>query len=290
VKKLVVSALALAALAGSAYGQAAQRNDFRLDLFLVLRSVAPANGVITDIQTGGSVDAVVGNTYRVELRYRINDGTADTVGSRGLTSSLIAITNTAGLQFGTHINRGALSADQGARGALGILPGAAPANPDNTAIDNGLNNGLVGAFPDGVTGMMDPFRGDMGGPMGDILPQKPSNGLAVPGGLTILPLSLSAPNQNSFTGLAPNAGNTNSNMTRWGVYAFEFVYQGGAVIFTADAIADADTQNKFGFWDGSPIPATSNQSAAGTIAFIPAPASAALLGLGGLVAGRRRRA
>lgn len=272
-KKFVATAAVLM-VAGAAVAQPANPNAYRLDLQFVLRSVSGQN--LTDVQTGGSVNATVGTTYRVELRYRINDGDlTDNIGSRGLTSANIIIT-------GGTVTKGLLSPDQGARSVIGTPNSAAPANPDTTATANGVTLGLTELGGGTVSGMMDPFRGGVGANN-----NAPANGTAVPAGWSILPLSLSAPGQNSFTGLVAN---NNNNTISWGLYAFDFVYTGGAVTIGADAAADPQTQNKFAFWFGGTTPAQSQTSTAASITFIPAPGAAALLGLGGLVAARRRRA
>lgn len=278
VRSVLLSAAVITAAAGSAMAQPANPNAYSLDLSLVLRSVS--GGVLTDVQSGGSVNATIGQTYRVELRYRISDGAlADGFGSRGLTSAAFSISSNAS---SGSVSRALLSVDQGARSVVGTPNSAAPMNPDNSAPSNGVTLGLSELGGGNVTGMMDPYRGGVGAN-----DNAPANGAPALSGWQIVPLSLAAPGQNSFTGLLANNDN---NATRWGLYAFDFTYQGGNVTWTAEATADAGTGNRFAFWFGGTTPANSATSTNGTITFVPAPGAAALLGIGGLVAARRRRA
>jgi hypothetical protein len=271
VKKFVIlSAALVAASAGSALAQ-----NFRLDLFLTYRSVSGAAGAetLTDVQTGGSVNAVAGQTYRVELRYRIADLTADTTGSRGLSAASIGFTQTGGGTASGH-RRSNLSNDQASASSPAASPDASGLLPDGD-----MTTGLIGEFRGGLTG-----------------DTAPANGTPAASGWSILPLALSAPAASTSWGSGnPTAANTDANQARFGVYAFEFVYGGGNVTFTASAIADPQTGNRFGGFrrtgsTNDPVPQTSTLATDGTISFVPAPASAALLGLGGLVAARRRRA
>ena len=269
-KFVILSAAVVAASAGSALAQ-----NFRLDLSMTLRAVtgAPLAETLTDVQTGGSVNAVVGQTYRVELRYRIADLTADTTGSRGLSAASIAFTQTGG-GSASGLRRSNLSNDQ----ATASSP---VSNPDTSAL---LTD------PDATTGLMGEFRGGL------TSDTAPANGTPASSGWTILPLSLSAPAASTSWGSGnPTVANTDANPNRFGLYAFEFVYGGGNVTFNASAVADPQSGNRFGYFTrtgatNSPVPANSTLATDGSISFVPAPASAALLGLGGLVAARRRRA
>src|SRR5271154_6790039 len=73
--------------------------DSRLDLTLTARKLVPgtdANGhpvtTLVDIQTGGTIPTLPGQSYLVELRYRIADLAADTTGSLGLSAAQIVFT------------------------------------------------------------------------------------------------------------------------------------------------------------------------------------------------------
>ena len=271
--KKVVGLLALAAIASPAVAQ-----NFRLDLSLTARAVNGL-GEVSDIQTGGSVNAVAGTTYRVELRYRIADLTADTTGSRGLSSANIIFSRT-GTGTGAQ-SASFLTNDQGAAAAI--------SEPDTSGIT--LSSGDLSVD---TTGLIGEFRGGL------VANTDPANagGGALGNGWSIVPLALSAPNHNSWrnSGTAnPSAANTNAGTLVWAIYSFDFVYQGGQVDFRASALADAGTGNRFGYFartgtSNNPIPQTSNLASDGTISFVPAPGAAALLGLGGLIAARRRRA
>lgn len=270
--KKVVGLLALAAIASPAVAQ-----NFRLDLTLTARAVSGPVGaeVINDIQTGGSVNAVAGTTYRVELRYRIADLTADTTGSRGLSSANIIFSRT-GTGTGSQ-GASILSNDQAGTATI--------SNPDISGLLTPLDDttGLIGQFRGGVTANSDPANAG-GGALGN--------------SWGIVPLALSAPDHRSWTNGTtgnPSAANTNAGTAVWAIFSFDFVYQGGQVDFRASALADAGTGNRFGYFartgaTNNPIPQTSNLANDGTISFVPAPGAAALLGLGGLIAARRRRA
>jgi len=127
-----------------------------------------------------------------------------------------------------------------------------------------------------------PFRGGIPAPSPNNT--HPSNGTIAANGITgITPLTLSQPDQG------------NNNPGEWyGLYSFEFAYaSGGPIVFTAEFIADPNTGNRYAFFnDGNPSPVQSTSATPGTITVpaVPAPGAMALLGLGGLMAGRRRRA
>lgn len=266
--KKVVGLLALAAIASPAVAQ-----SFRLDLSLTARAVSGPSGseTISDIQTGGSINAVAGTTYRVELRYRIADLTADTTGSRGLSSANIGFSRTGGGS-----NFASILSNQQASSATWQ-------NPDTSGLLTPVDDttGLIGEFRGGLVANSDPANAG-GGALGN--------------SWSIVPLALSAvPGNQSWTSGNPSAANTNSNTNTWAIFSFDFVYQGGTVNFVASALADAGTGNRFGYFartgsSNNPIPQTSSAATDGSISFVPAPGAAALLGLGGLVAARRRRA
>lgn len=273
--------IAAALLASLAFGHSTlatvfNSNNYRIDLSLVLRSVN--NHVLTDVQTGGVVNAVPGTTYRIELRYRINDGDlADNTGSRGLAVTDLNVTSNS--PVGGSITRAPLSADQGARQELGIAFGAAPQNPDSSAPDNNLSLGLpeLGGFRSGIA---DPFRGGLSSDNSAV------NGQVVPGGRRFVLISLAEIGQNSFNGLLPN---NNASTTRWTMLAFNFTYQSGEHLISAIPNFDPDTLNAFSFWHGNVVPSTSRQFTPGTIRFIPSAPTASALALLAFSISRRRR-
>lgn len=271
-KVVILSTLAAAGLASAAHGQA-----FTLQLFLTARAVSGSSPseTVADIQEGGSIAATAGTRYRVDVRYRINDNVADTVGSRGLSAAALILTRS-GTGTGT-TSRAFLTFDQQGDSAV--------TNPDTSGITtaaDGPTTGLIGQFRGGLTA-------------DDAAPNGGANGLST-AAAPLLPLALSNPGHRSWgTTGNPTAANTNASTTRWALYTFEFVYQGGQVNFNVTAQADATTGNRFGYFQQtggtvSPVPVTSQSAQDGNISFVPAPSAAALLGLGGLIAARRRRA
>lgn len=276
----MLSAVAVAASAGSALAS----NDFRLDLFLVARSIA-GDGTLTDVGTG-NINATAGQQFSIELRYRINDSNADTVGSRGLSSASIRFGTNAGANGS--VSRAANTAYQEDPTTNGNVNTTPILNPDASGAGSG-GTGLHGVFRGGLVGDTDPANGGSGPPTNVA-------GLAL-SQFFILPLTLSSPGQQTWlTGTSPTVANTNTNNNRWGLYSFIYTVGSNGAVFTASAVADAQSGNRFGYFErtggtNNPIPQTSTQATDSTLAFIvPAPASVALLGLGGLVAGRRRRA
>ncbi len=265
--KKIVGLVALAALAAPAFGQ------FRLDLTLTAREVN-GSGEVIDLQTGGQINATVGSTYRVELRYRINDGTADTIGSRGLSAAEIRFNRSgtgAGAQTSSYLTFHQFDFNT-------------IQNPDASTIStegDGPATGLIAAFRGGLVANTDAANAG-GGALGNTW--------------IVTPLAISAPGHNSWaSGPNPSAANTNTSTTVWALYSFDFTYGGGEVNFSASANADPQTGNRFGFFTrtggtNNPVPVTSQLATDGTISFVPAPGAAALLGLGGLIAARRRRA
>lgn len=278
-RNVIVSVAALVAAGGSALAQ----TDFRLDLSLAARDLS--SGVVTDLGTNTQVNAVVGHTYRVELRYRIADLKADNVGSRGLATAYINIaTSGDGASQVGGMTRSRLTSHQSTSSNL--------LNPDDTGLVSGMS-GLIGRFRDGLN-----FNDNA-----------PLNAVPTTAGFNILPLAFDnigflfpAMNQNSWNGTNPTATNTNSSTAQWALYSFDFVYGGGTVNFSADAPPDPESGNRFSFYTrtgftNNATPITANASTAGqvgftsgSISFIPAPAGASLLALAGLAAARRRRA
>jgi MYXO-CTERM domain-containing protein len=286
VKKIVLSALAVAAFAGSTYGQA---STFGLDLWLAPRATTTAipnagawTGTVSDI--AGPVVLAPGQSVRLELRYRITDsnGLDDGFGSTGLISSSLNVTTGLSSAFGTFERPGG-GGDFGARltnnQRQGIAQGgtqpAFPADASNSGIAP-INFGLHAPFRTGV------------------FPS--SNGTAVPGSLeisNILPITPAAPSHLSFD------DNGLQNPTFWAVYSFQ--YTAPAVVNSAFVVpitvSTDGAASLFSLFDAGQGSETATAFGAGrsfstslSISVTPAPGAAALLGLGGLVAARRRRA
>jgi len=292
VKKFVaLTALALLAAAGSANAQ-----GFRLDLSLTARlqtpgladdGTTPINDVLTDVpaSTNGTVAAVPGQTYVIELRYRIADLVADTAGSLGLSAASIHLS---GANNNGSVSRFTLTNFlESGNDSTGTPKNVAVYNPDQSGPGSG-STGLVNLFRGGLTSDTDAANGNV--------TATNTPGLAI-AGWDIVPLALAQPAQKSFTGTNPTASNTNNNASVWAIYDFLYTVGAGTNTLTASAVADAQTGNRFGFFERSgtannPVPVTSTLATDGTITFlvVPAPASAALMGIGGLVAIRRRRA
>lgn len=287
---MIARTIALAAV--FAVGSSSSAQNFRLDLFLVARentgtadapilsdiggTQASREAVRPQTPTGNVVNAVVGQSYRVELRYRIADLIRDTTGSRGLSSANIAFATSFSGPAPTAMQRAALTEHQA--GATTIL------DPDTSGyiIDPaGPLTGLIGEFRGGLVTDADSWNG---------MPNA-----AQP--WTITPLALSSPGHNSWRTSqnpteAPSANNTDINGQLWSIYAFDFVYNGGQVQFVASALANPQTTNRFGYFarafHNAGIPQTSNLAHDGLITFIPAPAAAPLLAVAALGMRRRR--
>lgn len=241
----LLAVLAVCALCVS--GSGAQ--NFSLDLSLTARTVDQATGLKTDIQTGGVVPA---GTYEVEIRYRISDLATDNEGSRGLSSSLIRLSFTGDQGF--TLARAPLTNYQVDPLSFGP-PGNPALNPDNTGLAQGTLTGLIGAF--------------RGGLMSDDLP---GNGVLNMSGFTVLPLTISAPGQQSWGASgSPTPANTNSNPTTWPLYAFRItVASGNAVVIRARAETDPTSGNRFGYFQRvgtqtNPVPQTSTLSTDATL-------------------------
>jgi len=274
VKKFAVSALAIAALAGSAFGQAPVRLELR---------ILPETGTVTSPAGAGIVQGAPtsapgptlasGTVQRYQLQYRVLDlDPNDAVNvPAGLSAASINITlnNAAG---------GTLAQAQLTRHAAQLAGSAAPPSPDLT----GLPTGTAIAR----RGLHAPFRGGFADQNNNALP---SNGtVAANGIINILPLTISQPNQG-------NANNGIDNNIWYGLYSFNLTVGGtaGAYTITAEATPDVNTGNRFGWFnDGTAVPVQSSNATTGVTHFsiVPSPGAFALLGLGGLVAGRRRRA
>lgn len=262
-KKIALSALVLAAAAGSA--SAVVDPNFRLEVQLVPRIGDAATG-LTDFvpDQANPVPCInVGDKLNIEIRYRILDqNTADNQSSRGLNAAVMNVSsNSAGMLSAANLT----------------FVQATGADADSTPFVPHINPDLTG--DSGDVGLHNAFRTGLGGGPG-------ANGnFAVPGQIsTILPLNTSTPNQ----------GSTSTGSRFWSVYSFTFMpTDAGDFSFTLDV-------TQWSFWrrtgttgtETNPLDGATGSSGTSTIRVkvLPAPGAAALLGLGGLIAARRRRA
>lgn len=271
-KKFAVSALAVAALAGAAFGQGQTTDQVQLQLRLVPQTGLPADAVVDhvgdqhpDTLTGA------GQVFRFEVQYRLVDlNTGDAFFPAGLTAGNLRITASGGTGNG-QLERALISRFEAQQ--AGSTP---PTSPDTSG-------NPTGAFL-GAAGLHRPFRGGIPAPAPNN--DNPANGIFSGDNLEIsgiTPLSLSQSDQNE-------------DGAWYGLYSFNFVSGSSAgpdnITLTVAFDADPTTGNRFGFFtDGDPVPVTSPNATGDTATIVvPAPGALALLGLGGLVAGRRRRA
>jgi len=301
VKKFAVSALAIAALAGSAMGQ-----PVRFELRLVPQSgtvTSPAGLGVTDLAATPNIGANADRTRRFELQYRVLDLdpndfdflTGNPFVAAGLTAASINITvgnTTAGSFDRAQISRFEATTNT-------------PTTPPSSTDQSGLPTPASAA---GRAGLHAPYRGGLQNANDNTLPANgrivtnaafPAATGGTPAGpvttgiMGFVPLSISQNNQG-----AVNFGS--DNMAWFGLYSFTFTAANGFggsgtnVTITAAAEADPNTANSFAWFnDGFAVPVTSGNSTSATQTFqvsaIPAPGAFALLGLGGLIAGRRRR-
>lgn len=282
-KKSVVSALAVAALAGAAFGQAG--NNVRLDVRIVPQNGLPSGivapfGTVTD-QTDTVHDQITaaGDIRRFEVQFRIIVPAGGTgFAPAGLTAGSLRIVASGATGNGT-LERALISRFESTQAGS-----TAPGTSDSSGV-------ATNAFAT-ARGLHRPYRGGIGPPAPNN--DNPANGTFSANSLTIsgiTPLSLSQSDQNA-------AGGPDGLGAYYGLFSFNFVagstLGSGNITFTASFDADASPpNNKFGFFDdGNPVPITSPNATGGTATapVIPAPGAFALIGLGGLVAARRRRA
>jgi uncharacterized protein (TIGR03382 family) len=273
VKKFVVPALAVAALAGSALGQGMTTDQVRLELRLVSQTGTVGTSVQSfDVAT--HPDTSSSNPRRFEVQYRLVDlNTADAFNPAGLTSGNLRIVATGGT-----LERALLSRFESGNPTAGTPALPPVSTPVNLTTDTSIAAG------NGAQGLHRPYRGGIPAP-------QPNNTNAANGifesGNTVLrgitPLSLTQTDQYSPTD--PDGG-------WYGLYSFNFLPTAGAGTVVISFDADMTSGNRFGFYtDGDPVPVTSPVATGDNANIqVPAPGALALLGLGGLVAGRRRRA
>jgi len=309
-KNVVLSALAVAALAGTAVAQ-----PVRLEFQIVRVSpTVPGTTAATRLTLQGlpndSVTTTSGTTMRFQLQYRIlnlvpdvyvppvlddngdvitpgyfsaGDGAPDSMGHfpnaivpDGLSSASINITSGLG-----RLQRALLSNNQN------IAAGTPPLYPDASG-NQGTRRGLV-----------NPYRGGMSD---SNINDLPSNGItnddsnadpALYGtgpANTLLSITPVAINSNAHQGNELFYGNPNSAW--YDLYCFTYTAGASNDVINVGAIPDPQTGNTFGYFsDSNAVPLTSTNS--GTASYriiVPAPGAAALVGLGGLLVARRRRA
>jgi len=277
-KNLVLSVLAVAALAGTANAQA------RLELRLVRQSgnvTTPAGAGVTDVDINNVYSGAPGDVLRFELQYRVVDlDDTDDITPAGLSSGTINISTTTGT-----LTRAQLS-----RFEAQLAATTPPTSTDTSGLPTPAANS-------GRRGLHAPFRGGLADANNNDLP---ANGIVnvdtnadpnlyTPGPgntlLSITPVSVSQNNQG-------NANNGIDNSGWYGLYSFNYTVGATNTFVVAAAIADPQTGNSYGYFnDGVAVPVTSQVSTGASYRIIvPAPGAAALVGLGGLLVARRRRA
>jgi len=299
VKKIVLSALALASLAGSAMAQTMPDGwaaPFRVEFAIVPRldTGTPTSHSFTDITT--PITAAAGATQRFQVRYRIVDiDGADPKFQLGLSTASFNViaSNTQVGSFSTDFQ--GLPAARLSKRAGGVASPRLEGVASSGAEWNDVSQ-LTGA-PAGsqLFGIHAPFRtGVFSDPALAMPPQAGnSNGIFTAAGAigNILPLTTT-----------PAFDEDN----KWyGVYDFNLVF-GSTLPATADGTVTlgitVNAATVFGF-DASVGPDGTQYQNPGQVGqmlgasiqiggfpLVPAPGAAALLGLGGLVAARRRRA
>lgn len=251
--------------------------------------IIPQSGSVTGTVTDGPIDLVnitpadvgAARTRRFELQYRIIDNdTNDNLVPAGLTAAQIDITADVlgGPESDLSVARAQLS-----RNEVQLAGAAPPASTDSSGLPTGPNAA--------AQGLHRPFRGGIPAPA-------PNNSAGSNGAISglnitgITPLTLAQSDQGN-----PNLDPSYANAW-YGLYSFEFTAGdvfGGIVTFTASAIVDPQTGNRFAYWpDGVGAPQTSTQAGNASISVlvinIPPPgAGTALMLAAGLASARRRR-
>lgn len=264
-KKIGLSTLAVLAVAGSAFAV----GGVGLDLTLVGRT-AGAAGVLpwSAASKGVSVDTTgAAQTIRFEVRFAFTDSnTSDNITYAGLAGTAFDIRSTVPAGAGASIGFGRyLTADNndGAPARDGIVT--------TGALSTGAAQGLPNAYRPNVgnNGVLGTFGTNLGTTTGN----------------PVIPLSVSTP------------ANTPVDGDRYFVYAFNITLPAGfaAGSYTV-SLANLDQAGIFYGLDDAgaelgtlPFDITRSTSSSVKINVVPAPGAAALLGLGGLMAARRRR-
>jgi len=280
VKKIVLSALALVAAAGVANAQAP---NFRLDVNLFGRQYSPVDADLitqaTNVASGVIVSNAAGsnNIIRLEGRYRLfGVGSTNGVYGAGTTAQSSGGLAAASLNLASSLSLspGSLRAAASANPATSFGTSATFPNPQD--IDTTNAPGLYAPFRTGV--FIDvPAGTGLGNSNGDFS----ANGLT-----NILPITTSAPDHRS---------GSSSNGLFWGLFAVDFNPTGlaaGQYTFTVSQTGVAQYYPRIGTANASAAIESQGgfQGSSFTVSVIPAPGAAALLGLGGLLVARRRRA
>ncbi len=287
---LVLSALAVV---GAAAGLAnAQDNSVQIQLRVVEQLYGGVGGASTgnnftraNIANVGTLVSGASRTRTFEIEYTMTNGNGTTFPA-GLVSGVINITGPTGTYSQALLTKGQAQAFNSTTNPQ--------ANQPRTLGSADTSGPTTGSSASGnpSTGVHEPYRGGFSPNRGNNADA--SNGTAGPTGiLSIVPLALTQTLANPIT---PNW---------YSVYSFSVVIPnnfGGPDAahpqnFTIHVgfAPDAQTQSLFGFFDdGVPTPVTSTNGLGADLNIpavaVPAPASVALLGLGGLIAARRRRA
>ncbi len=265
-KKCGLSAVVVLLVAGSS--QAA--GGVSLDLTLIGRTSGTA-GVLPwgAASKGVSVDTSGGaRTVRFEVRFSFHDSNlTDNIANAGLAGTAFDLRSTIPAASGATIGFGRIPPADNNDGAparddpiiSGVFNPAGPGGLPNAYRPNIGNNGRLGAAPDGNLGTLADFP--------------------------VIPLSVSTP------------ANTPVDGARYFLYCFNITLPAGfaAGTYTVN-LANLDQAGiYYGLTDDGAelgivgLDSTISSSSTVTLNVIPAPASAALLSLSGLVAARRRR-
>jgi len=289
------SVAALLMVAGSAAAQpGAAAAAARLELRIVpVNTSTAANGLNlayqadTQHDTVLTTDALLGRQRRFEVQFRIVEG----AGFEGAIASLASLQ----MNISASISGGSLSTIGFDRAALTQKQARSAPSPSSLdavgPTDTSGSPTLVAN--QGKTGLHNVWRGGMS-PSSSAGNTLPSNGTLLANGIALVtPLTLSEQGATAPSN-DPNAW--------YGMYSFNVVVGDATpgpgpvtVSLTASAVADAQTGNAWGAYEfGDPIPRTSVNRTDGQASFlveaIPAPGAVALMGLGGLLVARRRRA
>lgn len=296
-KKAFLTALVVAALAGTANAQV------RLELRLVRQTGTPANpgasNPVTDVDSNSSVTAVAGTTLRFELQYRllnlVGDANHDGVDDDGILPDGFSA-GTIDIRSGNGtLDRAQLSQFEHSNSDATI----APTSPDTSGV------GFGGASS--RRGLHAPYRGGLSDQNNNDLPSNglvnvdsnPDPNLYHPGaGNTLLsptPVAISNTHQGNPYFYAPGPDGLpdfSHDQTWFGLYSFTFTVGSSNTDITAAAQRDQVTGGAFGYFlDSNSVPQAGNDAVGATYHIVvPAPGAVALLGLGGLVGLRRRRA
>lgn len=289
-KAAVLATVVLLASAGAAFAQGEAVAAATLKMRIVPVDVTSSSPLNLAYQSDNEHNAVLATdlgtnrTRRFSVQYQIQEG----AGFEGVIASLASMqfNITGSLSGGTLANWGLDRAILSA--AQTRTSGSPNAGAPVPAVDN---SGDAGGTFAGATGLWRTFRGGLS-PATAAGNGLPSNGtIAADGIYFITPLTLSQLNQ------FPADGADNW----YGLYDFTVIVGDNngpgevTVNLGVSPVVDAQTGNAWGgYEDGDVIPRTSQHFSTTGASFrveaIPAPGALALVGLGGLVAARRRRA